>query len=145
MVFEIICNPYDCNNLMQGFIGAILGAIVSVIGVWFLTRMQIYEEKKLDLARKRLEKLYGPLMLQLKVTEKISGKKDTMQGTTKQLDRVSNTIAEGFYLANVDMIDDLVELYDHLFYQQKDEKFGERIVAKIKKKYEETKRIAGVD
>lgn len=130
---------------MQGFIGAIVGAGISIIGVWLLTKLQIKEEKKIDLARKRLEKLYGPLMLLVKSTEKLSGRSDTLNASEKQLEYLNRIISEGFYLAESDIVDALVELYEYHFFQEKEKDFGAKIITKIKQKYEKTKKIANVD
>jgi uncharacterized membrane protein YgaE (UPF0421/DUF939 family) len=139
----------DIFNGMQGFIGAIIGAAISILGVWYLTRMQIYEEKKIDLARRRLENLYGPLMLLIKSSSlALKAKNINRAGIlcdSKYKNRLDRIIEEAYYLADKDFLEDLVQLYDfHMYQHRNDEEFIAKFVDKVERRYKACLREAGM-
>ena len=139
----------DITNGMQGFIGSIIGASISIFGVWYLTRMQIYEEKKIDLARRRLEKLYGPLMLLIKSSSlALKAKNIDRVGIlcdSKYKNRLDRIIEEAYYLADKDFLEDLVQLYDfHMYQHRNDEDFILHFVEKVEKRYKACLKEAGM-
>lgn len=139
----------DIVNGMQGFIGSLIGASISIFGVWYLTRMQIYEEKKIDLARRRLEKLYGPLMLLIKSSSlALKAKNIDRVGIlcdSKYKNRLDRIIEEAYYLADKDFLEDLVQLYDfHMYQHRNDEEFITQFVDKAERKYKACLKEAGM-
>ena len=139
----------EVTNGMQGFIGSLIGAAISIFGVWYLTRMQIYEEKKIDLARRRLEKLYGPLMLLIQSSSlALKAKNIDRVGIlcdSKYKNRLDRIIEEAYYLADKDFLDDLVQLYDfHMYQHRNDEDFIIKFVDKVEKKYKACLKEAGM-
>ena len=139
----------DVTNGMQGFIGSLIGAAISIFGVWYLTRMQIYEEKKIDLARRRLEKLYGPLMLLIRSSSlALKAKNIDRAGIlcdSKYKNRLDRIIEEAYYLADKDFLEDLVELYDfHLYSHRNDDEFVAKFVDKVEKRYKTCLKEAGM-
>ncbi len=133
------------HNLLQGFIGALIGSAISVVGVWYITKRQYLEEKKVELARQRLEKLYGPLMLFIKASKKIEQNEESFFLSEEQTKKLDSILEQGYFLAEPDLIEDLVELYGYAFFSPKEDKdFSKKIIKKITEKYESAKRVAKI-
>lgn len=80
-----------------------------------------------------------------KLGEKQGKPIDNILISDEQKNRLDRIIEEGYSFADADLQDDLVELYDFHFYQEKDEKFAQTLVGKIKDKYTQTKKEAGIE
>ena len=125
-------------GLLSGLIGAIVGSVIVILYSEFVRR----KNRQVELAKEKLEKLYGPLMFFIQRSEQ-KGQKDELLHTDtegKLLDEIS---LKYYYLADNDLRERLHLINSFFRYQESTRQHKDSLLKSIKDGYSKYKQIIG--
>lgn len=130
-------------SLLGGLIGAIIASVIT-IGYTEFTK---HRENKKNIAREKLEKLYGPLILLIKKTKAIRQSReeiDILQNEEEEK-MVDNLLFSYYYLVDDDLKEDIAFLHSQLRVNTLNLTRRIPVIEKIIKHYKENKIILGIE
>ena len=129
-------------SLISGLAGAIITASITIIHIRFRDK----REKKLSLAREKLEKVYGPLVALKKKIDLVNGGGFFIPRTEIEKKMVEHIVFNYYYLVDDDLKEDIILLYPEASTQDtnKVKIIQSKIEGKIIKHYQENKEILGI-
>ena len=127
------------ENLLSGALGAIIAVAITIAyQEWKSSR-----EHSQIIAKERLEKVYGPLMLMYNVGVKITGKNDNFYYSDEEGGRVDDIILHNYHLIEPGRREKLEYMYHLLRY--KGDAPTKEILTAIKEGYEENVKKSGIE
>ena len=129
-------------SLISGLVGAIIGASIIIIHTNFRDK----RERKLSLAREKLEKVYGPLVALKKKIDLVNSGGFFIPRTEIEKKMVEHIVFNYYYLVDDDLKEDIILLYPEASTQDtnKVKIIQSKIEGKIIKHYQENKEILGI-
>lgn len=129
-------------SLLSGLIGALIATMLTIIYTEYKTK----REKRLSLAREKLEKVYGPLVA-LKKKIDLWNKSEggfLLPSNPTESEMVEKIIFHYYYLLDEDLKEDLVLLHSNLRNDHNNQVKFPEMMDKIFKHYKENKKILGL-
>ena len=125
-------------SLISGLVGAALSAIVMFV--------RDKKERKLSLAREKLEKVYGPLIALKKKIDLVNGGGFFIPRTEMEKKMVERIVFNHYHLVDDDLKEDIILLYPEASTQDtnKVKIVQSKIEEKIIKHYQENKECLGI-
>lgn len=130
------------NDIALSLISGLAGAIIVIIHTSFRDK----KEKKLSLAREKLEKVYGPLVALKKKIDLVNGGGFFIPRTEIEKKMVEKIVFNYYHLVDDDLKEDIILLYPEASTQDtnKVKIIQSKMEEKIIKHYQENKEILGI-
>ena len=129
-------------TLLSGFIGAIGGSIITI----FFTIWKENKQEKKNIAREKLEKVYGPLVA-LKRKIDLRNRNENgflLPSNTQEVEMIEKIMFHYYHLIDDDLKDNILLLHSDLRNDSGNLARNVNIMDKIRKHYKENKRILGL-
>jgi len=129
-------------SLVSGLIGVLIGSGLTII----FTLWRDKKEKKIKIAREKLEKVYGPLVALKKKIDLVNSGGFFIPRTEIEKKMVEHIVFNYYYLVDDDLKEDIILLYPEASTQDtnKVKIIQSKIEGKIIKHYQENKEILGI-
>lgn len=129
------------TEIIVALLGGLVGAIIGVVAAIIYEEYKFKRNIKLDLAKEKLEKLYGPLMFLIKKSKLLDGKGEKILFSREEGKLLDKLVVNYSHLADDDLKEDVVLLHSHLRHNSGLGKRFDKLVPEIKRGYKRNRNI----
>ena len=134
------------SEIILSLLSGLFGAIIAVTITIFYTEYKEKKDKRLSLAREKLEKVYGPLIALKKRVDLVNQNEDGLlfPSNPQESEMIDKIIFHYYHLIDEDLREDIVLLHHMLRSRTDHQKKFPAMINKIRKHYNENKELLGL-